>query len=206
MDFLNTEDINDIELRELFNVLWYPSGVVEGEPMAPDMQSMPNGMYGNVFDILVDRPARARAIFDYPMVMVAGDADLASIQPVISEYVRDGGTLIVNVAAIEGSTPAMGLIQGMLGVKFTGNKTVSDNWGAFELSPQAATPFEVNGTTVTTAEVIASGSDGSSVPIITRNKVGAGAVILTLIPHMIGLDQRAHPALPWLMNGLTEEL
>jgi hypothetical protein len=59
--------------------------------MAPDVQSMPNGMYGNIFDVLVDRPARARAILDYPIVLVAGDADLASIQPVIAEYVTSGG-------------------------------------------------------------------------------------------------------------------
>lgn len=86
-----TEDINDIALRELVNVLWFPSGVVEGQPMAPDVQSMPNGMYGNIFDVLVDRPARAKAILDYPIVLVAGDADLASIQPVIAEYVTSGG-------------------------------------------------------------------------------------------------------------------
>ena len=36
--------------------------------------------------------------------------------------------------------------------------------------------------------------------------VGAGAVILTLVPHNVGLDERAHPVLPWLMNGLTESL
>ena len=40
-------------------------------------------------------------------------------------------------------------------------------------------------------------------PLITRHKVGEGAVILTLCPRMLGLDERAHPALPYLMNGLT---
>src|SRR5262249_8349334 len=34
----------------------------------------------------------------------------------------------------------------------------------------------------------------------------AGAVIVTLCPHMIGQDERAHPALPYLMNGLTAGL
>ena len=51
------------------------------------------------------------------------------------------------------------------------------------------------------AEAIA--SDGAGWPLITRHKVGAGSVVLTLVPHMLGLDERAHPALPWLMNGLT---
>ena len=109
-------------------------------------------------------------------------------------------TLVVNVAAIQGDVA----IQGMLGVKFTGNTSVSSGWGASELSAQPATPFEVVGTVLNGAEMIA--SDGALMPMITRNKMGAGAVILTLVPHMIGLDERAHPALPWLMNGLTEKL
>src|SRR5207237_1105359 len=66
------EDKADLELRELFNVCWYPSGVVEGYPAAPDTQSMPNGVYGNIFDVLVDRAARAKAIFSYPVVWAAG--------------------------------------------------------------------------------------------------------------------------------------
>lgn len=39
-----------------------------------------------------------------------------------------------------------------------------------------------------------------------RQKVGEGAVITLLMPHLIGLDEKAHPALPWLMNGLTQRL
>ena len=56
-----TEDKNDLELRELFNVCWHPIVELEGKPITPDVQSMPGGVYGNVFDVLVDRPARAKA-------------------------------------------------------------------------------------------------------------------------------------------------
>src|SRR5439155_6713621 len=44
------------------------------------------------------------------------------------------------------------------------------------------------------------------VPLITRQQVGKGAVIVTLMPNLVGLDERAHPAVPYLMNGLTETL
>src|SRR5690606_11965938 len=40
-------------------------------------------------------------------------------------------------------------------------------------------------------------------PLITRLALGKGAVLVTLAPRMLGLDERAHPALPWLLNGLT---
>ena len=33
-----------------------------------------------------------------------------------------------------------------------------------------------------------------------------GAVILTLVPHLVGLDERAHPSLPYLLNGLAANL
>jgi hypothetical protein len=43
-------------------------------------------------------------------------------------------------------------------------------------------------------------------PLITRHALGKGAVIVTLAPGMLGQDERAHPSLPWLMNGLTQRL
>src|SRR5205807_815693 len=36
--------------------------------------------------------------------------------------------------------------------------------------------------------------------------LGDGAVIVTLTPRMLGQDERAHPALPYLLNGLTDGL
>ena len=46
----------------------------------------------------------------------------------------------------------------------------------------------------------------AGVPLITRHQLGAGAVIVTLAPRMLGLDERAHPALPYLMNAVTAGL
>src|SRR5262249_28105206 len=71
----------DRELRELFNVCWFPSPITEGRPAAPDVQSLPSGAYGNIFDVLVDRPSRARAILNYPVVWAAGDVDLGGEWP-----------------------------------------------------------------------------------------------------------------------------
>ena len=70
------ENAADRELRELFNVCWHPVGVVEGQPAAPDVQSMPSGRYGNIFDVLVDRPEKAAVLTNYPVIWAAGDVDL----------------------------------------------------------------------------------------------------------------------------------
>ena len=50
--------------------------------------------------MLVDRPARAKAIFDYPVVWAAGDVDLAGPWAARSRITSSkGGTLVVNVEA-----------------------------------------------------------------------------------------------------------
>ena len=188
----------DRELRELFNVAWHPAGVVEGLPAAPDVQSMPSGRYGNIFDVLVDRPARAKAVFAYPVVWVAGDADLGGAWPkVLEEYVRKGGTLVVNI------DKARTLLPALLGFRPSNVTHLAEMWSPADGAPQSATPFGVVGVELAGAEVLAKAGDR---PLVTRHKVGDGAVIVTLVPKMLGLDERAHPALPYLMNGLTAGL
>jgi hypothetical protein len=193
------EDRADRELRELFNVCWYPTGVVEGQQAAPDVQSMPSGVYGNIFDVLVDRPDRVKAIFDYPVLWAAGDVDLGGPWPAaLQDYVKRGGTLVVNVEA------ARNLPPDLLGVKPTGKTLVAEEWAPDGGKPLLTTPYEVAGVDLTGASALAWAT--SKVPLITRHPVGAGAAIVTLVPRMLGQDERAHPALPFLMNGLTAGL
>jgi hypothetical protein len=193
------EAATDRELRELFNVCWYPSAISEGRPAAPDVQSMPGGIYGNIFDVLVDRAAHGKAIFNYPVVWAAGDVDLAGgMAPIVEEYLRKGGTLVVNVEA------ARALPEKLLGLKLTGKRTLAEEWAPEGGQPRPATAFEVEGVELGKAKVLAWANPKT--PLITRHAVGEGAVILTLVPHLLGLDERAHPALPFLMTGLTERL
>ncbi len=189
----------DLELRELFNVAWLPAAVAEGQPSAPDVQSLPNGVYGNLFDVLVDRPARARAIFNYPVVWAAGDVELKGAWPaLLGDYVRKGGTLVVNVSA------GAHLPVPLLGLKLTRTETTSEEWWPEGGKARPAVPYKVAGVELKGAQVLAWAGDKR--PLVTRHAVGKGAVIVTLVPRMLGLDERAHPALPFLMNGLTEGL
>lgn len=193
------QDRSDLELRELFNVAWYPAPRLEGHPAAPDVQSMPSGVYGNIFDVLVDRPAHAKAIFDYPVVWAAGDVSLTGGWPaVLEDYVKKGGTLVVNIEAIKG-LPAK-----LAGLKPTGKTIVSDEWWPEAGEHRPATPFEVIEVTLHGATPLAWAA--GKAPLITRHAVGDGAVIVTLTPRMLGQDERAHPALPYLLNGLTAGL
>lgn len=193
------EDENDLELRELFNVCWHPIVPLEGLPAMPDVQSMPAGIYGDIFDVLVDRPARGQALFHYPIVWAAGDVRLdGEFLPVVEEYLRRGGTLVVNIAA------AGHLPEKLLGFRPTGRRQPAEHWRPIDGRLLPATPYEVAEVQLSTATVLAWTADQK--PLITRQAVGPGAVIVVLVPHLIGRDERAHPCIPYLLNGLTEGL
>jgi len=195
-----TENIYDRELRELFSVAYAPAGELESRPITPDSQSLTSGTYGNIFDVLVDRPEHTAAFANYPVLYAAGDVELGGkMAPVIEAYVKSGGTLVVNVEAARGKVPAA-----LTGVKLSGQKKTFNSWTPEGGTAQQTTPFQVETATLDGAKALAWAEPG--VPLITRRTVGKGAVILTLVPNMLGLDERAHPALPFLMNGLTENL
>jgi len=197
-----TEDRNDRELRELFNVAWYPADRQAGEPITPDRQSLVDGAYGNIFDVLVDRPAHIGAIDNYPIVWAAGDVDLTGANgKALEQYVRAGGTLVVNVNAAFGRLP-----ESLAGVGYTRMPArTCASWTPKGGKTQACTPYQVIPMLPARNTAVLATGDGN-VPLITRNKVGNGAVILTAIPGLMGLDEVAHPALPYLMNGLTDGL
>ncbi len=193
------EDKHDIELRELFNVCWHPTSILEGLPASPDVQSMPSGVYGNIFDVLVDRPAKAKAINQYPVVWAAGDGRLTgTMLPTIEEYVKNGGTLVTTIAQ------AKDLPQKLTGLKASGRITRAEDWSLDGVVTMQATPFEVAQVELHGAMPLAIIDEKT--PLILRHAVGAGAVIIHLVPHGLGLDERAHPSLPVLMNALTDDL
>jgi len=197
------ENDNDRELRELLNVCWHPTSVVEGLPAAPDVQSLPNGRYGNIFDVLVDRPERAKAFLNYPVIWAAGDVELRPLATPLEEYVKAGGTLVVATDQAPKSKKRM-LPDSMHGFKASNKFDRFEEWRPADGGLQATTPYRVERGELLGAEVLAWAS--KDVPLVVRNKVGNGAIITILIPHGLGLDERAHPVLPWLLNGLTQDL
>lgn len=192
------ENKNDLELRELFNVCWHPAAVLEGQPASPDVQSMPSGVYGDIFDVLVDRPARAKAIHQYPVVWAAGDVKLAGeMLPIVEEYVNNGGTLVMNINQAKE-------LPKLTGVKSNGKFAKADAWSVKdEQRTRDATPFEVAAIDPGGLQVLCESNAG---PLVVRHTLGKGAVITILVPHGLGVDERAHPCLPALMNALTDQL
>jgi hypothetical protein len=182
-------DRNDRALRELFGVAYFPGTVLEGEPASADRQAFVNGIFGDSFDVLTATTGQS-LLSAYRAVVVGGRIEWSQEWPGrLSEYVRNGGTLILNAAQLKG------LPEALLGVRLT-NQTAeatsarclgpgedgSDLTGQVfryeKVELKGATPFVVSETRD---------------PLVTVNQVGRGRVVFCALPDLLGEDERVTP-------------
>ena len=189
-------DRGDRALRELFGVAYYPGLVVEGEPAIADRQPFISGVFGDIFDVLTAADGRgskskiSTLLPAYRAVVVGGRVEWSDewIQR-LNEYVRNGGTLVINAAQIKR------LPEQLLGVRLT-NETgeahnarclapgedVQDLKGQIfryeKLELKGATPL------ITTL---------SDQPLVTVNNVGKGNVVFVAVPDLLAEDERMTP-------------
>jgi len=210
-------DRRDRALRELFGVAYYPGTVVEGEPATADRQVFVSSIFGDIFDVLVAHadaqspktqvtgrsalPAGearvaqtpkspAGAIDNYRAIVVGGHVDWSGAWAKrLTDYVRNGGTLIVNAAQITG------LPQALLGTRLTGATGEAD-------SARCASPgeepqdlggqnFRYERLELKGAEVLIATPTGD--PLVTVNKIGKGSVLFCALPDLLGEDERITP-------------
>jgi hypothetical protein len=183
-------DRGDRALRELFGAAYYPALVVEGEPATADRQAFVSGVFGDVFDVLTATNGSKSPLDAYRAVVVGGRIEWSPewIQKV-TDYVRNGGTVVLNAAQIKG-VPAQ-----LLGVRFTNATAEADT--AQCVSP-GEEPHDLSGqmfryerTELKGATALIKTPNGD--PLVTINKVGKGSVILSALPDLLGHDERVTP-------------
>ncbi|MFN2455856.1 MAG: DUF4350 domain-containing protein [Pyrinomonadaceae bacterium] len=179
---------SDRALRELFGAAYYPSPVTEGEFATGDRQAFVNGIFGDIFDVLVASEERKEAIDDYRAVVVGGRVEWSkSWAARLVDYVRKGGTVLLNAAQ------AKGLPDELLGARFAGETGEADD--ARCLLPNEAHTDLRGGMfryerirPINSAQVLMTTPTGD--PLVTVNKVGRGRVILCALPDLLGEDER----------------
>jgi hypothetical protein len=152
--------------------------------------------------VVADAPAAPRAsiahvraaplpILDtYRAIVVGGHIEWPKNWiPKIQDYVKSGGTLVVNAAQIK-MLPAS-----LVGVSLTGNSNEADR--ARCLSP-GETPHDLSGQMFRYEKVELKGAQPfitteSGDPLVTVNKVGKGSVIFAALPDLLGYDERITP-------------
>ena len=189
-------DRGDRALRELFGVAYYPGLVVEGEPAVADRQPFVSGVFGDIFDVLTaaevqgSRSKMQTLLPSYRAVVVGGRIDWSAewIQR-ISDYVRNGGTLVVNAAQIKK------LPEQLLGVRLLNDTGEAHN--ARCLFPNEE-PQDLKGQVFRYEKVELKGATPlitvpTGNPLVTINKVGKGSVVFVAVPDLLGEDERMTP-------------
>jgi hypothetical protein len=199
---------HDRALRQLLGVAYYPGLVVEGEPATGDRQAFVNGIFGDIFDVLVaadapsappnaprprgtgDAPDPTAALSSYRAVVVGGHLEWSKqwIKS-LTDYVKSGGTVVLNAAQIK-SLPSE-----LIGVRLTGTSAEADTArcaapgeGLHDLTGQM---FRYEKLELQGAQPFITAGTGD--PLVTVNKVGKGSVIFAALPDLLGHDERITP-------------
>ena len=192
-------DRGDRSLRELFGVAYYPGLVVEGEPAIADRQPFISGVFGDIFDVLTaadvadvrgSKSKISSLLSSYRAVVVGGRVEWSDewIQR-LNEYVRNGGTLVINAAQIKK------LPEQFLGVRLTNETGEAHN--ARCLAPGEDVQ-DLKGQIFRFEKVELKGATPlittlSDQPLVTVNNVGKGNVVFIAVPDLLAEDERMTP-------------
>ncbi|MDX6696541.1 MAG: hypothetical protein QOF02_4144 [Blastocatellia bacterium] len=194
---------SDRALRELFGAVYYPLPVVEGEPASGDRQSFVNGIFGDIFDVLVAADAKKDAIDDYRAVVAGGRIEWTNEwAQKLAEYARGGGVVVLNAAQ------AKGLPAELLGVRPLGGSDEADGARCLmtpadnvDLSGQMFRYEKIEAHAG--ARVLMETTSGA--PLVTMNTIGRGRIIYCALPDFLGLDERIAPFAAHLLAHLCAD-
>ncbi|HZN05496.1 MAG TPA: DUF4350 domain-containing protein, partial [Pyrinomonadaceae bacterium] len=165
---------------------YYPGLVVEGEPAIADRQPFVSGVFGDVFDVLTATDGAKSPLNAYRAVVVGGRVDWsAEWTQKITDYVRNGGTVVVNAAQIK-NLPAQ-----LLGVRFTNAMAEADSARCEDAQDLSGQMFRYERLELKGAKALIAAPNGD--PLVAVNKVGKGSVVLSALPDWLGQDERMTP-------------
>lgn len=194
---------SDRTLRELFGAAYYPLPVVEGEQASGDRQAFVNGIFGDIFDVLVASDAKKDAVDNYRALVVGGRVEWNNVwAQKLADYARKGGVVVLNTAQ------AKGLPAELLGVSLRGEQAEADSARCLlkpadnvDLSGQMFRYERLELRPGTRVLMETAAGD----PLVTMNKVGEGSVIYCAVPDLLGLDERITPFATHLLAHLASD-
>ena len=179
-------DRGDRALRELFGVAYYPGLVVEGEPAIADRQPFVSSVFGDIFDVLTATDGSKFPLSAYRAVVVGGRIEWSpEWVRKTTDYVRNGGTVVLNTAQIKGFP------EQLLGVRLTNAMAEADNARCQDTQDLSGQVFRYEKVEVKGATTLISAPNGD--PLVTVNKVGKGTVIVSALADLLGADERMTP-------------
>lgn len=179
-------DRGDRALRELFGVAYYPGLVVEGEPAIADRQPFVSSVFGDVFDVLTATESVKSPLNAYRAVVVGGRIEWsADWTQKITDYVRNGGTVVLNAAQIKN------IPEALLGVRFTNATADADSARCADTQDLSGQVFRYERIELKGATALITAPNGD--PLVTTNRVGKGTVVFSALADLLGEDERMTP-------------
>lgn len=187
-------------LRGWFDVAYYPALETQNEPATAIRQTYVNGLFGDIFDVIVTAPRHTGIAFTYPVLIAAGEIALTpEWGGALRDYVRRGGTLVISADQLSGSGVAD------LNLPPFGAEGEADSF-TWKLTGETvpSNAFRYRALRSGHDRVLATAPDGT--PIATLHSEGRGQVIQIGVPLGLGIDNRPTPLLGLLLRHLTEGL
>ncbi len=197
------QERRDRALRELFGAAYYPAPATEGEPATADRQAFVNGMFGDIFDVLVASDEGREAINSYRAAVVGGRVEWSPAWVAqLRDYATKGGVVVINAAQVKG------IPEDLIGVHLTGATGEADDAGC--LLPNDANVdlhggvFEYARVEPRGAQVLMRARAGDA--LVTSQKIGRGRVIFCAVPDLLGLDERLTPVATHLLAHVASDV
>ena len=184
-------------IRGWFDIAYYPAPVTQGEPASAIRQTYVNGIFGDIFDVIVNAGGHTAILDTYPVVIVAGEVEVtAEWGKALQEYVRKGGTLVVSAEQLSGpGVKALGLPA--FGAEKEANSFLWADTGAMVPS----NTFRYQALTAGKDRVLASVPEGT--PLALAHREGKGQIVVLGVPLGLGIDARPIPLLGLTLQRLA---
>jgi hypothetical protein len=192
---------HEAAIRGWFDVAYFPAPETQNEPATSLRQTYVNGVFGDIFDVLVTAPGKAQILPTYPVVIAAGEVAVSDEWGrALRAYADAGGTLVVAAGGQLSGPGAAALELPATGAEAEADAIVwapSGETLASNVYRYAALPGQGG-------RVLATTPDGK--PVVVAYPRGQGQLIAVGVPLGLGVDDRPVPVLAPLMQHLTAGL
>jgi len=191
-------DDHEAAIRGWFDVAYFPAPETQNELASAIRQTYVNGIFGDIFDVIVAAPGRTGIARTYPVLIAAGEVPLSEEWgKALHDYVQSGGTLVMCAGQFSGAGAAL------VGSETSGALCEANSFRWTLTGQQVpSNVFQFRSPSSDGATVLAESADGK--PIVTLKKQGEGQLITVGVPLGLGIDKRPVPILALLLRHLAQ--
>jgi len=187
---------HEASIRGWLDVAYYPAPETQNEPASAIRQTFVNGMFGDIFDVIVTAPKHAGILATYPVVIAAGEISLTEEWGrALRQYVEDGGTFVASADQFTGA----GVAELNLPTVNQESEAQSLTWTDTKAVIPAQT-FRFHPIKPGNDRVLAT---ASGEPLAIARKLGNGQLVFVSVPLGLGFDDRPVPVLPLILQKLV---